>query len=153
MTNNEKIPSKPEGAPWLIPMLTVRDVLESIKFYEKAFGFSAEMTMPDDDGKIIYASINYKGQLLFMLKPEGAWDSPALAPVSNKVEPPVSLYVYCDDVDALYKQAKASDAKSESAPEDMFWGDRTSCLKDPEGHSWTFATKVKECAAAETAAV
>lgn len=150
MTDNEKTPVKPEGAPWLTPMLTVRDVPESIKFYEKAFGFSAEMTMPDENGKIIYASMNYKGQLLFMLKPEGAWDSLALAPVSNNVEPPVSLYVYCDDVDALYQQAKSGNATSESEPEDMFWGDRTSCLKDPEGHSWTFATKVKESAAPES---
>jgi len=151
MSNKESIPCKPEGAPWLIPMLTVKDVPESIKFYEKAFGFSAEMTMPDDNGKIVYASMNYKGQLLFMLMPEGAWESTALAPASNNVEPPVSLYVYCDDVDALYKQATASNARSKGEPEEMFWGDRTSCLKDPDGHNWTFATKVKECTAPETA--
>ncbi len=153
MTNETKTTAKPEGTPWLSPMLTVRDVPESIRFYENAFGFRAEMTMPDDDGKIIYASINYKGQLLFMLMPEGACDSPALAPVSNNVESPVSLYVYCDDVDTLYKQAKANGAKSDSEPEDMFWGDRTSCLKDPDGHNWTFATKVKECVPPQTATV
>lgn len=48
MTNETKTTAKPEGIPWLSPMLTVRDVPESIKFYEKAFGFRAEMTTPYD---------------------------------------------------------------------------------------------------------
>jgi uncharacterized glyoxalase superfamily protein PhnB len=26
----------------------------------------------------------------------------------------------------------------------MFWGDRVAKLKDPDGHVWAFATKVRE---------
>jgi len=151
MNNESKVTPIPEGHPLLSPMLTVKDVAESIKFYEKAYGFKAAMTMPDDSGKIVYASINYKDKPLFMLAPEGAWESTALAPVTNNAEPPVSLFVYCDDVDALYKQAKAGNAKSITEPEDMFWGDRISKCKDIDGHNWTFATRVTECAAPETA--
>ena len=32
------------------------------------------------------------------------------------------------------------------APQDMFWGDRTSVLQDRFGYHWTLATKVRDVA-------
>jgi PhnB protein len=48
--------------------------------------------------------------------------------------------VYCDDVDALCKRAEAAGATVESPPADMFWGDRTCTLVDPDGYKWCFGT-------------
>jgi uncharacterized glyoxalase superfamily protein PhnB len=137
-------PSKPDSCPWLMPMLTVTDVMASLDFYEKAFGFTRGMTMPDEEGRISYADMLYKGMQVVMMMPEGAWGSQARTPVSSAVESPVGLYVYCDNVDELCKQAGSAHAEIVNEPETMFWGDRTSCIKDPDGHTWTFATHVAD---------
>ncbi len=138
------VPSKPDSCAWLMPMLTVRDVLASLDFYEKAFGFERGMTMPDEQGNIAYADMLYKGMQVVMMMPEGAWGSQTKAPASNGVDSPVNLYVYCDNVDVLCEQAQQAQASIINKPEDMFWGDRTSCIKDPDGHMWTFATHIAD---------
>jgi uncharacterized glyoxalase superfamily protein PhnB len=56
----------------------------------------------------------------------------------------VQLYVYCDDVDALFNRAKAAGAQVVAAPSDMFYGDRVCKLKDPDGFDWYFATNVAD---------
>jgi len=136
--------SKPDSCAWLMPMLTVRDVMASLDFYEKAFGFTRGMTMADDEGTTSYADMLYKGKQVVMMMSEGAWGSKSRAPVSSTIESPVSLYVYCDNVDELWKQAGAAQAAIVNEPEDMFWGDRTCCIKDPDGHIWTFATHITD---------
>ena len=50
--------------------------------------------------------------------------APCKAPATTGVRPSNSVYVYCDDVDALFQRAKAAGAAVESPPQDMFWGDR-----------------------------
>jgi PhnB protein len=55
-----------------------------------------------------------------------------------------SLYVYVDDVDAAYARALKAGATSVRAPENAFYGDRTSAIKDPFGNSWAIATHVED---------
>ena len=54
-----------------------------------------------------------------------------------------TLQVYVDDVGAAYKRAVDSGATPIMPPEDSFWGDRFSMVKDPFGHNWAIVT-VKE---------
>ncbi len=136
--------SKPESCQWLMPILTVKDVNASLDFYEKAFGFKPGLAMPDDNGTIAYADMQYKGTQVLMMMYEGAFGSTSRTPLNTAVESPVGLYVYCDNVDALYTQAVNAQAQVINAPEDMFWGDRTTCIKDPDGHTWTFATHIAD---------
>ena len=56
------------------------------------------------------------------------------------------VYIYVDDVDAHYEQAKAAGAKITQEPADQFYGDRRYMAEDPEGQHWTFATHVKDVA-------
>jgi uncharacterized glyoxalase superfamily protein PhnB len=77
--------------------------------------------------------------MVIMFGPECS-ASPSKAPATTGVPSPVSLYVYCNDVDALFARATAAGAKAEQPPQDMFWGDRFCRLQDPDGHSWYFAT-------------
>lgn len=133
---------KPGDAPWLTPYLTVSHVENSIDFYKRAFGFESHFAMPDSQGLIQYADMHYHGQLLLMMGPEGAEGSAALAPATSGTPAPVRLYVYCEDVDALHARAVANGAESLSDPEQMFWGDRVCRLRDPDGYTWAFATRV-----------
>jgi uncharacterized glyoxalase superfamily protein PhnB len=47
-------------------------------------------------------------------------------------------------VDAHFEHAKATTAEITREPEDQFYGDRTYSAHDPEGHSWSFATHVRD---------
>lgn len=135
---------RPEGMNWLTPYLTVSSAEASLKFYEKAFGFTPGGTMPGPDGRVMHAEMSYQGNTIIMFAPEGAWGSQCKTPHHSGVDSPASLYVYCEDVDALVAQAKKAGAEVLAAPEDVFWGDRIARLRDADGHTWTFATNVAE---------
>ena len=47
---------------------------------------------------------------------------------------------YVDDVDAVYAKALAAGGTSMRAPEDMFYGDRISMVKDTCGNIWAIST-------------
>lgn len=146
MTMLEKDPTM----PWIAPMLIVKDVNASLKNYAAAFGFEPGGTMQDDDGKTIYANMMYKGQVVIMLMPEQSWGSPAVTPNSSSTPTPVSLYVYCDNVDERFAQAKQAGVGVLTEPDDMMWGDRVTQLQDMDGHVWSFATRVAEYQREET---
>jgi PhnB protein len=57
---------------------------------------------------------------------------------------PVSLFVYVADVDKLHARAIAAGAKELVAPNDQYFGARTTVVLDPDGHQWMFAQHKKE---------
>ena len=59
------------------------------------------------------------------------------------------IFLYVDNVDAVFNQAVSAGARPEAEPADMFWGDRYGRLKDPFGHSWSVATHKEDVAPAE----
>ena len=129
---------RPENKPWIIPYFTVKNARESIAFYEQAFGFELGRAV-DDNGNITHVEMAYHDGAL-MFAPEGAWGGNSKTPANGQFTSPVIFYVYCEDVDALYKRAVQAKATSMVEPEDMFWGDRMCSLQDPDGHIWSFAT-------------
>ena len=132
------------GMAWLTPALTVRDVDKEINFCQRAFGLEKGYAMPDKTGKTVHGDLKYEGETIVMLGREGAMGCPSKSPASSKADCPISLYVYCSDIDALYQRAKAAGATVVSEPADMFWGDRVATFKDPEGYTWMFATNIGE---------
>lgn len=128
--------------PTLIPYLTVRDTRKSIDFYMRAFGFSwinAQETAPDDT--IDHVEMSYK-DMLIMFARENAFGSLTKAPATLKSLPSMTLYLYCDDVDALYAQAIAAGAISQMEPQDSYWGDRIFKVADLDGFEWMFAKTI-----------
>jgi PhnB protein len=141
----KKVKPKPKGMRWVNPYLTVRDVDAALAWYEKAFGFKTTFKMPGPDGKTVHAEMRHRKSPI-MLSPELP-DNPARTPGQQSA--PVSMYCYCDDVDAVAASARAAGANVLEEPADQFWGDRTCFLIDPEGHKWMFATHKFEMAPGE----
>jgi uncharacterized glyoxalase superfamily protein PhnB len=130
---------KPDFTPQLSVYLTVTDANKSIKFYEEAFGFKTLDVAKDEQGNPQHVEMK-KGDAFIMFCPEGAFGMPKKAPVTLGITVPLSMYVYCEDTDALYKKAIATSAKSIMEPHDSFWGDRFCSVADPDGYEWGFAT-------------
>jgi PhnB protein len=135
-------PPKPDNMPWMTTCLTVKDPDASVAFYEKAFGFEKRFSMPGPDGRTAHAEIAWRGGLV-MLGPESN-EGLCQSPATSGARPSNSVYVYCDDVDALFRRATAAGAQVEMPPQEMFWGDRMCSLVDLDGYRWSFATNVAD---------
>jgi uncharacterized glyoxalase superfamily protein PhnB len=131
--------AKPAHVRWMIPHITVQDVSKALAFYSQAFGFILAEQVKDENDKVVHAEMNWQDELI-MLGAEGAHGSTIQSPASSGVSSAVNLYIYCQNVDALYQRAIQAGAKSLMEPSDMFWGDRMCKVADPDGIHWAFAT-------------
>lgn len=139
--------AKPEGAAWITPYVMVPDVAKTIDFYTKTFGFSLKEKFDNQKGVVMHAELTYQGQsMMFGAEPtegdEACSGMQVNAPVTSKINCPINLYVYCEDVDAMYKKAVEASCQSVFEPNDTFWGDRMCSFTCPNGYHWSFATHV-----------
>ncbi|MEM9242546.1 MAG: VOC family protein [Pseudomonadota bacterium] len=131
---------KPEAYPWVMPCLVVPDISRSIAFYQQAFGFEfKDKSIDAKSGDCYCAELTYRDHIIFLTL-EDFDDREQQAPVSNHVLSSMWLYLYCDDVDALYAQALAAGASSHRSPRHMSWGERMCTLIGINGYRWSFAT-------------
>ena len=128
----------PEGYHSITPYLIIKGASDAIEFYKKAFGATELFRMPAPEGRIGHAEIKV-GDSVIMLSDE--WpEMKYLGPKSIGSPSPVSLLLYVDDVDTVFKRAIEAGAKEERAIEDKFYGDRAGTLTDPFGHIWHVST-------------
>ncbi|WP_179404812.1 VOC family protein [Burkholderia guangdongensis] len=132
---------RPADMPWLTPYLTVRNARASIAFYQAAFGFALR-DVHDEDGAVMHVEMTYRGQMIVMFAPEGAFGSTAMTPKSAGATAPQSFYLYVDDVDATHRRALDAGAKSLTEPQDQFWGDRFAQIEDLDGYRWALARRL-----------
>jgi PhnB protein len=135
----------PEGYHSITPQLTCRDAARAIDFYKSVFGAQEVMRMPDPSGKVMHAEMKI-GDSRFMLNDE--FPGMAVAPNPNAPHSS-SLFVYTEDVDALFNRAVKAGAREDMALSNMFWGDRYGKFTDPFGHQWGVATHVEDVAPEE----
>jgi PhnB protein len=132
------IPDDYRGAT---PYLCVNGAARPLDFYKQAFGAREVMRMPHPDGRIGHAEIRI-GDAPIMLAdefPEMDFRSP-----TSLGGTPVNLFIYVADVDRVVSQAESAGAKVTRPVADQFYGDRVGVLKDPFGHSWSFATHIED---------
>src|SRR6185295_25356 len=122
----KKVNPIPKGYHSVTPGLAVRDAVQALEFYKKAFGAKEKMRMPGPDGKIMHAEIMI-GDSHIMVGEE--------MPEMNHLSPqalngtPVNLYVYVKNVDNAFDQAVRAGATVVMPVMDAFWGDRHGALK------------------------
>ncbi len=136
----------PQGYRSVTPYLTVNDAARALDFYKRAFGAQEVMRMGGPDGKIGHAEIKIGDSMIMLADemPGSATRSPqSLGGTTGGV------FLYVDNVDAVFNQAVSAGAQAEAQVADMFWGDRYGRLKDPFGHSWSVATHKEDVAPAE----
>lgn len=131
----------PEGMHTVTPHLICDGATDAIEFYKKAFNAVELGRVPGPQGKLLHALIRIGDSTVMLVDEFPDWGS--IGPKSLKGSP-VTIHLYTQDVDALFKQAVAAGAKVAMPVEDMFWGDRYGKLEDPFGHHWSVATHVRD---------
>ncbi|HEV1994952.1 MAG TPA: VOC family protein, partial [Candidatus Acidoferrum sp.] len=130
----------PEGYHSISPSLTCKNAASAIDFYKSVFGATEIMRMPDPQGLIMHAEIRIGDSVVFI---NDEIPGMASAPSGASLNP-VSLFLYTEDVDAVFNRAVTADCKVTMPLANMFWGDRYGKFDDPFGHSWGVATHVAD---------
>ncbi len=136
----------PQGYHSVTPYLVVNDAARAIDFYRRAFGAKEIMHMNGPNGKIMHAELRIGDSMLMLADemPGTGCRSPKSLGGSS-----VGIFLYVENVDAVFNQAVSAGAKTEMPLNDMFWGDRYGKLTDPFGHSWSLATHKEDVAPEE----
>jgi len=138
----------PQGLHSVTPHLMLDNAASTLDWYKRAFGAEETGRAVGPDGKIMHAEIRIGNSILYANDVMGGGKGPKATGGS-----PVGLWIYTDDVDALYKRAVDAGAKVAGGPmgqlQDQFWGDRCGTVIDPEGYQWTLATRKEDLSPAE----
>jgi PhnB protein len=122
-SNDSKPADRPEGWHSVTPRLFVRDPAELVRFLKRVFGAegSYESSRPSQlrigDSMLMVSGIE------------------ARQPTRS------SLYVYVDDVDAVYARALAEGATSVEEPGETPYGDWRAMVVDAFGNDWQIAKR------------
>jgi uncharacterized glyoxalase superfamily protein PhnB/drug/metabolite transporter (DMT)-like permease len=139
-TRRAAMPSNPpEGFPRITPYLLYEDCAAALDFLTKAFGFTEDVRMAGPDGKVNHAEVRLADGVVMMGMPGPDYQNPSRHGHVN-----ATVYVYVDDVDKHFEQAKGAGAKIIFEPQDQFYGDRSYMAEDPQGQQWGFATNIKD---------
>jgi len=117
------------GDPMMVSaatIFTVSDLAASIAFYRDRLGF----TVTFEYGEPAYYACLCRDEVGLHLRVGGA--SPAWRPGNG------ALAVFVTDVDALYGELVARDARPPNPPQDRTYGMRDFTLEDPDGNELTF---------------
>lgn len=141
-----KVKPIPDGYHTATPYMVIKDAAKAIEFYKKAFGATEILCMKAPDGKVKHAEIKIGNSPIMITDehPEQQMRGPQALGGS-----PMHLYLYVEDVDALFNNAVAAGAKVIYPIATHFYGDRSGGLTDPFGHAWFIATHVEDVPPAE----
>jgi PhnB protein len=132
----------PEGMHNVTPSFAVEGCAEAIEAYKKVFGAVEKNRAMDPSGKKIWhAQLSIGDSNIFVndYMPEMGMTKPGGQ----------GLWIYTEDPDKMFEQAKAANFKVTMEMMDQFWGDRSGSVMDRWGNNWTIAKRVKEMSVEE----
>lgn len=127
----------PDGFHTITPSLVINDASKAIEFYKNAFDAIEIYRFPTPDGKILHAMIQI-GDSFVMVSDE--FPTMGLKSPLTIGGTSVTLHLYVENADKIFKQAIDAGAIVTMPLMDAFWGDRYGIVVDPYGHSWGIAT-------------
>ena len=124
------------------PYLQVQNSGESIDWYVKVFAAKeVRSRLIAPDGACMNAEIEIEGTRLMLADevPDVGSKSPAGLQATSVV---LSLHVA--DVDLVFERAIEAGAEEVYPLADQFYGDRSGRIRDPFGHHWIIATRLRD---------
>ncbi len=141
-SKTKTIPNPPTGMPRIVSHIFYDDVGEAIDWLVKAFDFKTRIRMENDHGVVVHGELEVMDSLIMLgLAGEHAnWEAPSS--LNGKIHQ--RMFIYIENVDAHFEQAKSCGAKVINEPMDTWHGERVYQVIDPWGHYWKFAQPIFE---------
>jgi len=130
----------PDGYHSITPSIVCKDAAKAIEFYKEVFQAKERGRMTGPGGLVGHAELLI-GDSILMLSDE--FPGVANAPGPNSTSS-FYLYIYSENVDALYDRAVKAGCKIEMPIQNQFWGDRYAKVRDPFGHLWGLGQHVED---------
>lgn len=130
----------PPGYHTITPYYLVDDSRKFLEFIQKAFGAEVKCSTTLEDGQIAHAEVKIGNSMLMMSQARGPFPARQM-----------TVYLYVEDCDALWRSAVAAGGKSIMEPADQFYGDRNAGVEDPFGNTWWIGTHVEDVSPDELA--
>lgn len=131
----------PDTYPRVSPHLSIAGVGEAVEFYRRVLGAKVRMRMDAPGGLVAHAEIELGGSVIMLGDEAVPGSDPSPRTLGGTS---VSMFVYVEDVDAVFRRAVEAGARTVSEPEFHFYGDRVATIDDPFGHRWNLATHVED---------
>ncbi len=125
-----------------VPYLSVNDASKAVAFYSSVFEVQPTLLLNMPDGRVMHCEFRVGGARFFLseeLPEHGGTPSPASLGATS-----VAIHLYVDDCDAMVAAMKKNGAEVLMEPTDLFWGERFARVRDPFGHEWGVATKLRD---------
>jgi PhnB protein len=130
---SKKVQPIPEGFHTLTPYLIVGDADKELEFAKAAFDAKVMHLSRGPDGVISHVTLKIGDSMLMM--GQGRAEYPPM---------PCMLYMYVENVDAVYKRALDCGAKTMREPADQIYGDRSGGVVSANGIQWWFGTHIED---------
>lgn len=130
----------PDGYHSVTPYLIVEGAQKLIDFLKKAFNAKELFCLKGQSDSVAHAEVQIGDSIVMLSDAKPEW------PARNSM-----LYLYVEDVDAVYKSAIGAAGLPMREPENQFYGDRSASVIDPAGNHWGIATRVEDVTPEEVA--
>jgi uncharacterized glyoxalase superfamily protein PhnB len=133
----------PRDWPRLSVSLHYDDARAAITWLTRAFGFEVRIIVDGEGGRVAHSELTFGEAVVMVSQSTERSPSPKKAGGST-----ASMFIYVDDADAHCARARAAGATitRELVTNDYgadYWSDRGYGCTDIEGHSWSFAHRVR----------
>lgn len=143
----------PDDWPRITPAIFYDEAGAAIEWLCETFGFELRLRIDGEGGRVEHSELEFGEGLIMVATSNAAIDpggsSSARSPRSLAGANTQKLCVYVDDVDAHHEHAKERGAEILVEPKTDDYGEewgsnRSYRVLDPEGHCWTFLTRVRD---------
>ena len=107
-----------------VPILSVRDVAASVRYYVEQLGFRKHWDWGDPP---TFGAVTRDNVEIYLCK-------------DTQGHPGTWVYIAVDDVDGLFEQIKAAGAEIRQPPTNLPWHMREFNVADPDGHRIRFGS-------------
>ena len=136
-----KVRAVPKDYHTVTPGLAVKGAGDFIAFCKKAFGAKEKLRMLGPGGSIMHAELFIGDSQLMVGEEMPGMGNRAASSLGGS---PVTLYIYVENCDAMFKKAVTAGARVFRPMENMFWGDRMGTVTDPFGNNWSIASRLED---------
>jgi catechol 2,3-dioxygenase-like lactoylglutathione lyase family enzyme len=118
------------GVERIVPIIKVSDLHTALNFYCSVLGFDKDFHYRASPDGPDYVGVSLNGHQLHLSTFSG--DGKGLA----------TIYIYVDDIDELYARFCARGLAKDCEPTNQPWGQREVYVRDPDGHTLRFGSRV-----------
>ncbi|MGV3520388.1 VOC family protein [Luteitalea sp.] len=115
--------------------LMLDDANAEVTFLEAGLGGTVRQIDRTPDGRVTHGEVAIGDSVVMVSQASEKWPATRSA-----------IYLWVDDVDARFAQARAAGGRVESEPADMPYGHRHGGIIDPNGNTWWIASPVRSSA-------